>query len=372
MQTDDLVSCSGVLALELSPGANVARLALERDDAEALAALMAEDLRALLPGIEAGRLAVAGAHFDSTELLRPGFPVFTTLEGLAARVEGGVVAFGTHDGHMPAQPLVPAPELAGGAMRLIPWTILIDPQLAETVGPAMETELVGHGETGTRTADGVMRRFDMRLEHARYFSRHDLMALVQVHYEHVNLAPLWELIETALLGPDGREHTLSAHGLAWRYAEGHARAQTPGQWLAEHTSSAAGERRHVLAGIAFELRQYAALLTAHQIPLGFDRGDYVAEHGLIIDTLAVPDPSLDPVRLYAHEAPGLGVIAFSVAQHRSEHAHVLANAWPLSPNLDPACRYLAKRFDCSSEPERLGRVVLDEKGLLTAPAATPH
>lgn len=369
MQPDDLVSCPGVLALELAPGETPTHLSLERDQADALAAFMAEDLRALLPGIEEGRLAVAGAHFDSSELLRPGFPTFTTLDSLAVRIEGGVLAFGTHDGHMPAEPLVPDAALAGGALRLIPWTVLVDPQLAETLGPAMETELVGRGEIGERTADYLMRQLGMRLEHARYFSRHDLMALVCVHYEHVNMAPLWALIEAALLSPESAEQTMSAHGLVWRLADGHAHAQTPGQWLAGHAKPVGDERAHALAGIVFELRQYAALLAAHHIPLAFADSHYDAEHAFVVETLAEPDPTLGDAQLFAHEAPGLGVVALSVAQTRSGRAHILANAWPLSSRLDPVGDYLAEHFDCAAEPERLGRVQLDKTGQLGIPDA---
>lgn len=367
MQPDDLVSCPGVLALELAPGDVPTRLSLERDEADALAAFMADDLRALLPGIEQGRLAVVGAHFDSTELLRPGFPTYTTLDALAARMEGGVLAFGTHDGRMPAQPLAPEAALAGGALRLIPWTILVDAQLAETVGPAMEVELVGRGEAGERTADYLMRQLGMRLEHARYFSRHDLMALVCVHYEHVNLAPLWTLIEAALLSPERTEQALSAHGLAWRHADGQAHAQTPGQWLAEHAEPAGDERIHTLAGIVFELRQYAALLSAHHIPLAFVDSHYDADGVFVVDTLAEADPALGQAHLYAHEAPGLGVIALTVAQMHDGHANVLANAWPLSPQLDAACHYLAEHFNCPTQPEQRGRVQLGPAGQLGIP-----
>ncbi len=372
MQPEDLVSCPGVLALELAPDQSPARLSLERDEAETLAAFMADDLRALLPGIDEGRLAVAGAHFDSTELLRPGFPAFTTLDGLAARMDGGVLAFGSRDGHMPAQPLVPDPAMSGGALRLVPWTVLVDPQRAETLGPKMEVELVGHGEAGARTADYLMRTLGMRLEHARYFSRHDMMALVCVHYEHVNLAPLWALVEAALLSPDGTATTLSAHGLGWRYADAHAVAQSPGQWLAEHAGAGNSERAHALAGIVFELRQYTALLAAHHVPLAFDDGEYVADGDFVVDALAGPDPGLGAPTLHAHEAPGLGVVALSVAQAGAGRARVLANAWPLSPRLDTVCRHLAERFGCDAEPGRLGRVLLDDDGLLTVPAATAH
>ncbi len=372
MQSDDLVSCPGVLALELAPGEQPQRLSLERDEAEVLAGFMADDLRGLLPGVEEGKLVVAGAHFDSTELLRPGFPVFTTLDGLAARLEGGVLAFGARDGHMPAKPLVPDPALAGGALRLLPWTIMVNPQLAETLGPAMEVELVGRGETGTHTADCLMRHLGVQLEHARYFSRHDLMALVCVHYEHVNLATLWQLVEAALLSPDREERVLSAHGLAWRQADGRAIAQTPGQWLAGRVGEGGDARAHELAGIVFELRQYAALLAAHHVPLAFESGRCDSGDACVTESLAEPDPALGPARLYAHEAPGLGVVALSVAQRRDNQVRMLANAWPLSPDLGRIRRQLADAWSCDAEPDYLGHVHLDAAGHLTVPTATTH
>ncbi len=371
MQPDDVVSCPGVLALELAPGAQPERLSLERDEAETLAGFMAEDLGKLLPGIEEGKLVVAGAHFDSTELLRPGFPVFTTLDGLAARLDGGVLAFGSRDGHMPAKPLVPDPRLAGGALRLVPWTVMVNPQLAETLGPAMEVELVGRGEAGTQTADFLMRRFGVRLEHARYFSRHDLLALVCVHYEHVNLASLWQLIEAALLDPDGDdEHVMGARGLSWHMRDGRAVAQTPGQWLAAQSGKPDGERAHDLAGVVFELRQYVALLGAHTIPVGFDTGTWDADAACVTETRADADPSMGPVKLYAHEAPGLGVIALSRAQHHGDAVHMLSHTWLLSSNLEHVRRHLADTFGGPAEMERLGRVSLDAAGHLMVPAGS--
>jgi hypothetical protein len=93
--------------------ANAAAAELSRDEAAELAALIAADLHALVPQVEA-RLALAGALFDQVELLRPGFPVWATLDELARRVPRGhlenVVAFGSHEGHMPAQPLEPSPH----------------------------------------------------------------------------------------------------------------------------------------------------------------------------------------------------------------------------------------------------------------------
>lgn len=368
MSVDELVSCPGVLALELTPGRTPARHAIERDQAERLAACIAADLRALLPGVEQATLALVGAHFDSTELLRPGFPVFGALTTLAHGAGGGVLAFGTHAGHMPAAPLVPDPALCGGALRVVPWTLLARRELAGDLVGTMESDLGANGEAGTATADGLMRAFDMRLEHARYFTPHDLMAMVDVHYEHANLTALWTLVEAALLTPERPEATLSAHGLAWRQADARAIAQTPGAWLAA-TSTAIAERAHALAGIVFELRQYAALLAAHHIPLGFDNAHYDAAGRFVVERLAAPDATLPDARLHAHTAPGLGVVALSVAQHGAGGPRMLANAWPLAPDLGPACRYLATTFGCPCEPERLGRIVLDAHGRLTVPTS---
>lgn len=341
-------------------------MAIDRDVAGPLAAFIAEDLRALLPRVEQATLAVVGAHFDSSELLRPGFPVFGALTSLARGSTGGVVAFGSRDGHMPAAPLVPDPALCGGSLRVVPWTLLAGGNLAGDLVGTMESDLGGQGEVGARTADCLMRAFDMRLEHARYFTPHDLMAMVDVHYEHANLTALWTLIEAALLTPDRTETAMSAHGLRWRHADARAIAQTPGAWLAA-TTTPMEARAHALAGIVFELRQYAALLTAHRVPLAFDDAYFDADGQFVVDRMATPDAALPSARLYAHEAPGLGVIALSVAQSAPGSARMLANAWPLAPDLAPACRYLTDTFGCTDEPERMGHVVLDVNGQLAVP-----
>lgn len=370
MASGNLVSCPGVLALELPPQTEMTRLALERDEAETLAGHMADDLRELLPDVQAGKLAVSGAHFDSTELLRPDFPVFTTLETLASGLDAEVVAFGNRDGRMPAEPLVPDATMQGAALRLIPFTLMVPPDQVETLGAAMETELVGRGEAGTRTADWLMRCFDVQLEHARYFSRHDLLALVCVHYEHVNLAPLWTLVEAALLTPEREETTLSAHGLTWRQVGSRAIAQSPGDWLARQTD--VSDPAHELAGIVFELRQYVALLQAHRIPIAFESGEHASDAGCLIETRIEPDAAGDTPRLYAHEATGLGVVALTVAQQCGVEQRILAHAWLLSTRVADACRHLADRFGCASEAIHLGEIMLDTDGRLAVSRASVH
>lgn len=378
MEAQTLIALPVLLALEPVAGETPTRMTLSRDEAAELAELIAADLHALVPQVDTARLALAGALFDQVELLRPGFPVWATLDELARRVPRGqldnVVAFGSHEGHMPAQPLEPSMVFADGPMRLLPLSLLAPSELAEELSEQLEIQLVGRGEAGTRTADWLMRTLGIRLEHVRYLSRNDLLALTCVQYEHVNLASLWTLLEAALLTPYRTESALSARGLALRYADGAVQVQSPAQWLAAHTGDMA-QRAHEFAGIVFELRQHAALLDAHQLPLRLQTTTaQEVEASYLLETLAAVDPGYDPPSLFAHEAPGLGVVAISVAQRSAAGgARVLAHAYPLQPRaLGPLIAVLSERYGTAAELHALGRVVLDERGQLGAPATVLH
>ena len=82
MDAQTSVALPLVLALELVEGQALPRLTLDRDEAAELAALIATDLHTLVPKVDAARLALAGSLLDSSELLRPGFPVWATLDDL--------------------------------------------------------------------------------------------------------------------------------------------------------------------------------------------------------------------------------------------------------------------------------------------------
>lgn len=372
-----LLALPAVLALELSQDERPDRLSLSRDEAAELAALVAEDLHALLPEVAQARLSLGGALFDAVELLRPGFPVWATLDELARRVPRGqlqnVVAFGHHEGRMPAQPLQPDPAYADGPMRLLPLSLLAPEGVAEALSERLEVELVGRGEAGARTADWLMRVLGVRLEHARYLSRNDLLALTCVQYEHVNLASLWQLLEAAMLTPYRPEDAVSARGLALHYAEGKVRMQSPARWLAAQGNQLP-EREHALAGAVFELRQYAALLHAHGLSLQLEDESLRGGAGWLGEILAEADPAYGAAALYAHEAAGLGVVAVTVAQRGpAGRALVLAHGYPLqSAALGALVTTLAERFDTGNDLHALGRIQLDEQGQLAAPALALH
>lgn len=369
-----LIALPVVLAAELPADGGPWPATLTRDAAAELASLIASDLRQWLPGLEQARLAIGGAWFDSVELLRPGFPVWATLDELARRVPRGhldnIVAFGSHEQAMPAPSLQPDPAFAGGPMRLMPITILAEEAQAEALSTALERELVSRGEAGRATADWLNRQTGLPLEHARYLSRNDLLALSCVQYEHVNLTALWTLVEAALLSPYTTEQTLSARGLALRYAEGRVEAESPVRWL-ERQNGDPAERRHALAGLIFELRQYAALLAAHGLPLQLRQG--LAGEGWLYEPLAEPRPDLEAPRLYGHHAPGLGLTVLTVAQRSGGQPHLLAHGYPLDARALPSLRaVLAGRYGGAPELEPLDGLWLDDEGRLTAPATALH
>ena len=380
VDTQTLVALPLVLAMEPVAGEAAARQTLTRDEAAELVELIAADLHAVVPQVDAARLALAGALFDTVELLRPGFPVWHTLEDLARRVPRAhlnhVVAFGTHEGQMPAPALEPSPLYAEGPMRLLPLLLLAPAELAETLSAEIEVQLVGRGATGNATADWLMRTLGLRLEHARYFSRGDLMAMVSVQYEHANLAPMWQLLEAALLTPAREEATMSLRGLALRYAHGEVLAQPPAAWLAAQDVPADPRARaHDFAGILFELRQYMALLGAHGVALRLDAAEAVHDDaGWLLEPQLAPDPQAATPELYAHEAPGLGVVAVSVAQRGGDPApRLLAHGYPLTPRaLGALLETLATRYGCAAELQAPGHVVLDGQGRLGVPPAPLH
>ena len=358
------IALHAVLAVELTEGSVPARLTLDRDAADTLAAHVAADLAALLPGVQHARLLLGGALLDPAEVLRPGFPVHAALEELAVRVPrtAAVVAFGSHDGRMPIATLMPDAALRGSVLRVLPLVLETDAEHAPALGAALESELATRGEAGMLAADGLMRALGARFAHARYLTQADLLALVCVQYEHRGLAPFWQLIEAALLTPDRVEKTLSPRGLHCRWDGRGVRIETPAAWM-QHRDPADDDAAHAYAGAVFELRQAAALAGAHGLTLAFDAAEGDAALGYALETVAAARAELGAPQLIAHPAPGLGVVAVTAVQARPSGAHLLAIATPLRGDALPAtCAALAARYAAAVTPQHQPRLQLDANG----------
>lgn len=279
----------GALALELRGDAPVARYALAQAEAGALAELIARDLAGFAPEAARLELATVGAHYDPVELLRPAWPLHRELDQLAARAPrpsvpaqadwsgGRVIAFGAHEGRLPGA-LAPSPDHVGGPLRLVPFVLGGDDAVAMRVGDAFERELLERGMAGAATALRAQEAFGLAVEHARYLTVHDLAAMTALQYEHAGLAPLWPLLETALLRPEEEAWLDAPPEPLVHYAGGEARIALfdPRAWKARYAADAPCdtpecrarlERRHQL--FQARQRQIAAVLQAHGVPVNF-------------------------------------------------------------------------------------------------------
>lgn len=272
-------SCHGALALELTPGALPARAVLDQAAAEALAAGVANDLARLEGRAADLDLGLLAAAYDPVELLRPGWPLHRELERLVAQAPGAglprVIAFADREGRLPPN-LLPQPDLAGGALRLLPWVLRGPRAQVQAVADRYESVLLETGMANAQTALLAQQAFGVAVEHARYLTVHDLAALMAMQYEHAGLGAAWPLIETALLAP-GEEHWLDAPPEPLvRYAGGEARiALLDDDGWAAAGFAPDGERDNARLGRAFDRfqmrqRQLAALFEAHGIATVYD------------------------------------------------------------------------------------------------------
>lgn len=289
-------ACLGALALELRPGTQAGRIALDRAQAAQLADGIARDLATLVPEAATFDLAVLAAHYDPIEVLRPRWPLHAALDALAQRApmtpppagegRGGgtarILAFGAHAGTLPESVPTPESDYAQGAMRLLPFALRGDPADPATgeriarLASSLEDVLLERGMAGAGTALFAQEAFGAPIEHARYLTLHDLAALTAMQYEHAGLAPLWPLLETALLAPE-QEAWLDAppEPLA-RHLDGEVRIallDAEGWRAGGYAPASAGDdpQRLERAFERFEARQrqFAAVMAAHGVAVMF-------------------------------------------------------------------------------------------------------
>ncbi|MFS8373436.1 hypothetical protein EIQ27_09075 [Xanthomonas campestris pv. armoraciae] len=274
--TEHGMTAMGVLALELTGGTAPTRGALAPAQAGMLAERIGRDLAQWIPEVRALELSVAMAHFDPAEVLRPGWPLHRRLEELHARAPGRdegprVLAFGAD-----AQGEIPLPfqadaQLTGGGLRVLPFLFSGDPQTLATVADAMEEVLLAQGMAQADTALLAQESFGARIEHARYLTGHDLAAMMSMQYDNQGLAPLWPLIEAALLAPQTEEWLDQSPEPVLRYVGGEVRIALfdPAGWCDHyaHERENCERLRGVYEQYLARQRQMAAVLEAHGLPV---------------------------------------------------------------------------------------------------------
>lgn len=272
------LSVLAALALELAPGAEPGKTALDVAAAGELAGLVARDLAKLVPEAAELDFALVAGLFDPVELLRPGWPLHAELERLVARAPGAaggrVVGFGADGDGLP-ESLRPSAEFAGGPLKLLPVLLRGAPEAVAPVGERLEQVLLDTGMAGADTALLAQSGFAAAVEHARLLTLNDLAAMMAMQYEHVGLAPLWPLLEAALLSPGDVQWLDAPPEPLAVYENGGVRmALLDIDAWAEGGFAPAGADAERLSRAfdRFQMRQrqLAAVLGAHGVPVTFD------------------------------------------------------------------------------------------------------
>ena len=270
----------GVIALECAPGSRIERDALGQADAGRLAELLGRDLALLVPGVRELDLACSATHYDPAELLRPGWPLHTTLDELRLsaprRIDGPrVIVFGAGpEGEVPAM-FRADDAMRDGQLRVLPFLLGGDAAIVAVVNQGLEDNLLDLGMVKADTALHAQHAFGAKIEHARYLTVYDLAAMTALQYRNQGLDHIWHLLEAALLAPDGEAWLDALPEPLVHYIAREARMAlfTPDAWRARHAvevsddDSAKLERGYKY----FEARQrqVASILQAHGVPVTF-------------------------------------------------------------------------------------------------------
>lgn len=266
----------GVIALELTAGDPPKNAALRADAAGELATQLGRDLAKLVPAAGQCDLALFAAHFDPAEALRPGWPLHRRVQELLQRAPGQtqgprIIGFGADAAGDVPQPLQCDAALAGGGLRVMPF--VLRGEAAASAGTELENVLIDRGMAAADAALALQEGLGARIEHVRYLSLHDLVAMIAMQYANVGLEPLWTLLETALLEPDAEAWLDAGQEPLARYADGEVRIALfdPCAWRSRYAAGTQEEARLERGFAMFQARQrqFAAVLEGHDVPVQF-------------------------------------------------------------------------------------------------------
>ena len=266
----------GLIAIELREAGIPEHPALSSAAAGEVAALLGRDLAKLVQTELDCDLGLLAVHVDPAEVLRPGWPVHAALEDLLQRMPGErmgprTIGFGADaQGELP-EPLRADPDCAGGALRVMPF--VLRGEAVTEVANVLEAELFDHGMASADLALALQAGIGGRIEHMRYQSLHDLLAMTAMQYQHAGLEALWTLLDAALLAPETACMIDQPPEPMACYADGEVRIGMldAASWQQRNAAGESDRDRLAQGYHQFEMRQrqYAAVLRAHGVPVQF-------------------------------------------------------------------------------------------------------
>jgi hypothetical protein len=308
---------------------------------EQILAHVSADLTRHFPQINSCSLSLAGALFDQTQLLRPGFPIYTCLESLQVEagpgknVTPGLLCVSAEKGKMPHSQLQPEKGIPLGLLQTLPVSCYGEVALIEDLSAQMEHRFLESGQLSAHSAKALEANFGIAVNHARFMTVTDLNAMLHLQLDHFGFLPLWQLLDAAI---NEETQELCLHGQAgqsftWTGEAVRCTFETFDFWATNGTGKKLPADRQLLADSysewTREYRQYLTTLEAHGVPViqfaANDPDQELAGSFLIEHSNQPSRPGA--VQITEHSSGELGTVAVSVVYETG-----MVNYYPLVPS----------------------------------------
>lgn len=343
---------------------------LDRAGSEQMLAHLATDLAAQFPEIKSCALSLTGALFDQTQLLRPAFPIFASLESMLTASFAGqdfqprLFSIGAESGLMPAADLQPLTDIPLGLLQTLPLLVTGNPELIEQLSETMEHRFMESGQLSAQSARALEASFGISVNHARFMTLTDLNAMLHLQLEHFGFLPLWQLLDAAINTP---HETLSVKGSAgqafsWNGSAVRGVFQTFDHWARDGAGKAqAGGGQMLAQGYADwtrEYRQFLTTLSAHEIPVEQvlpGNTEEALKGSFLVETSSF-QPRQESIEITEHSSGELGTVAVTVTRNGGQY-----NYYPLVPaGLNELHACVRETLDGTAEISFPGCIVYDE------------
>lgn len=357
-----LSATPAALAVEIDPSIALHNLPpepLNRESAEILANVIADDLRRILGDevMQAG-MVVPAALYGITELIRPGLPMVELMLDLyRGSLRGGLfepqlLALGSAAGRFALPALAPQRAPGTGPLLLIPFSLIAPGPNIDAIRQSIESDLLEKGKPALLTDRTIRQLFGIEPLNLTYASFNDLSAMLKVQLDYVGFGALWSLLETSLYRPDEitiqkteQRNLFIAHaGQVFspfltldQWADS---VESYEQWLKMQRQTLAMLKAHGVEFIEctapdgiFAGNAEVALSVAQAHAMANDQSFF--EERSATDTTAGPidQPNASHILLTEQWSDELGPIAYTITL-QSENGEVLAqlNDYPLRPD----------------------------------------
>ncbi len=353
---------------------------MNQSETEQMLAHISTDLQSQFIDINSCALSMCGALFDQTQLLRPGYPIYASLEARqqtkrAVEIhEPILIAIGAQAGRMPDDELQPATDIPLGLLQTLPIICSGDQEIISEMSDSMEHRFLESGQLCAHSAKAMEVNFGIAINHARFMTVTDLNAMLHLQLDHFGFLPLWQLLDNAINSPG---ESLSVNGLGGQKFEWTGTCvqccfETFDFWATHGQGKGLASDGQFLAKAysewTREYRQYLTTLVAHEIPVrqvsAHDPSQSIDESFLV--EKSTYQSRQDAVQITEHSSGELGTIAVSVTD-----ASGMLNYYPMIPSgLNDLHASIRENFGVSGAVSFPGSVLYDERSRQLRPDLT--